>query len=129
MVEAEELSTRVAEVMYHAGEPALWALVLIEAGECPEKQAYVLYTRMFDIEDSPLRKFSRHLQRAYIMQTEAMNPKRSFQVCREEALQSIRTADALADEIIARSSDKEERRKAQAAALRGLYNMKELNER
>ena len=127
MTEAEELSRRVPDIMFHAGEPALWALVLIEAGECPERQAMILNERLRDGDtNSPLRKFARQLKAAYSAQKEALKPPNSFRACREDALHAIEAANALGDEIVARSADCEERRRALAAALRDYYGMKEL---
>jgi len=129
MPESEALSQRMAEVLYHAGEPALWALIQIEAGECPEKQADALYTRMFNQPDSLLRKFSRLLQRVYVQQAEALDSRQSFSAHRQEALNAIAEASGVADEIVARSGENAEKRLAQGRALRGIYDMKELNER
>lgn len=128
LVEAEELSRRAPEVLYHGGAPALWALVLIEAGEDLERQAFALYSRMFDREDSALRRFAVCLQRAYVQQREALLPGRDFGKCRAAALDAIAEGTGIADELAAKSAENEERRNAQAAALRDMLDMKKLEE-
>lgn len=64
MIEAETLSKR----MYHAGEPALRALVYIEAGEDIELQANVLFTRVRTVASPLLHRFARYLREVYTTQ-------------------------------------------------------------
>jgi len=128
LVESEEVAARAPEVLYHAGEPALWALILLEAGTSPDRQAAVLRKRLAEREDCPLKRFAICLDRCFSQQKRALQDVRDFLLLREEALCSAAEANALADMICAQSSSYEHKRAAQAKALRALFDMKELTE-
>lgn len=124
--EAEALSRRVPNILYHAGEPALWALVILEAGDCPSHQAEILALRLFKRPDNDLRHFARLLQQVYIYQEEALRAGSDFQMWQTRARTAIDEANTMGDKIISDSPNNEERRREQAEALRDLYHMKSI---
>lgn len=119
--EAEALSKRVPDLLYYAGEPALWALILIEAGDCPLEQAHELRARLFSSADSPLRDFANALHDAYLAQEDALRNTSDFQACQKRARQHIKSACELADTIENESSKFDQHRKEQAQELARMY--------
>jgi hypothetical protein len=129
LVEAEELMKQMPAVLYHAGNPALWALVVLEAGECPQRQAKVLHQRVVaSTVQQLLSRMTQRLVDAFDLQEEALSSKdkERFQPCKSAALEALQEARQLAEELTATSKDNEGARTEQAQKLRSLFDMKDL---